>query len=36
MPGQRTMSGQNSILTEQVLGLLDTLSGPSLTCSGKF
>ena len=34
--GQRTMSGQNWVLTGQILGLPDILSGPLLTRSKKF
>ena len=34
--GQRTMSGQNWVLTGQILGLPDTLSGPLLTRSETF
>ena len=36
MAGQRTMSGQNWVLTGQILGLPDTLSGPLPTSSEKF
>ena len=34
--GQRTMSGQNWVLTGQIIELPDTLSGPLLTRSEKF
>ena len=34
--GQRTMSGQNWVLTGQILGLPDILSGPLPTRSKKF
>ena len=34
--GQRTMSGQNWVLTGQILGLPDILSGPLPTRSEKF
>ena len=34
--GQRKMSGQNWVLTGQILGLPDALSGPLLTRSEKF
>ena len=36
MAGQRTMSGQNWVLTRQILGLPDILSGPFPTHSEKF
>ena len=35
-PGQRTMSGQNWVLTGQILGLPDILSGHLPTHSEKF
>ena len=34
--GQRTVSGQNWVLTGQILALLDTLPGPLLTRSENF
>ena len=36
MAGQRTMSSQNWVLTGQILGLPDILSGPLPTRSEKF
>ena len=36
MAGQQTMSGQNWVLTGEILGLPDILSGPLPTRSKKF
>ena len=36
MAGQQTMSGQNWVLTRQILGLPDMLSGHLLSCSEEF